>query len=51
MKGIQIARRIAKKAPLAAHISEEHAPGADVALEDEEAIQRVRKRRGTTPPP
>ena len=34
VKGIQIARRIARHEPLAAHITEEHAPGLDIAVDD-----------------
>lgn len=38
VKGIQIARKIATVAPLNAHITEEYAPGADVGIDDEDAI-------------
>ena len=37
VKGIQIARRIAQVEPLKSHITEEHAPGASVAMDDEQA--------------
>ncbi len=37
VKGIQVARRIAQHEPLKSHISEEHAPGDDVAFDDEAA--------------
>lgn len=37
VKGIQIARRIARLEPLKSHVTEEHAPGAEVALDDEAA--------------
>ena len=37
VKGIQIARMIARTEPLKSRITEEHAPGSDVAMEDEEA--------------
>jgi choline dehydrogenase len=35
VKGIQVARRIAQYEPLKSHISEEHAPGAGIAMDDE----------------
>jgi len=35
VKGIQIARKICQTEPLKAHITEEHAPGAGVAFDDE----------------
>lgn len=38
VRGVQVARKIAQHAPLAQHISEEHAPGAHVGENDEEAI-------------
>lgn len=34
VKGIQIARKIAKCAPLAQHITEEYSPGREVAMDD-----------------
>lgn len=37
VKGIQIARKIAQHSPLAEHITEEYAPGADVAMDDYDA--------------
>jgi len=37
VKGIQIARKIAQTEPLKSHITEEYAPGAHVALDDEDA--------------
>ena len=37
VKGIQIARKIAQTDPLKGHITEEHAPGAHVAFDDEQA--------------
>ncbi|MCH2066353.1 GMC family oxidoreductase [Shimia sp.] len=37
VKGIQIARKISQTAPLKSHVSEEHAPGPGVALDDEQA--------------
>lgn len=38
VRGIQIARRIAEFDPLKSHISEEHAPGAGIAKDDEAGI-------------
>lgn len=37
VKGIQIARQISATDPLKSHITEEHAPGAHVAFDDEQA--------------
>ena len=37
VKGIQIARKISQTNPLKSHITEEHAPGPGVALDDEQA--------------
>ncbi|MGR3714873.1 MAG: GMC family oxidoreductase [Shimia sp.] len=37
VKGIQVARKIAQAEPLASQITEEHAPGRDVAFDDEAA--------------
>ncbi|WP_435141810.1 GMC family oxidoreductase [Pseudopelagicola sp. nBUS_19] len=37
VRGIQVARRIAQYEPLKSHITEEYAPGENVALDDEEA--------------
>ncbi len=48
VKGIQIARRIARTDPLKSHITEEHAPGVDVALEDEEATLDWARRTAVT---
>ena len=48
VKGIQIARKIARHQPLAAHISEEHAPGPGVAEDDEDAILDWARRTATT---
>ena len=38
VRGVQVARKIAKHAPLAQHISEEFAPGNHVGEQDEDAI-------------
>lgn len=48
VKGIQIARKIAGHAPLKAHITEEHAPGPDVAMEDEAATLEWARRTAVT---
>jgi choline dehydrogenase len=48
VKGIQIARRISKHDPLQAHITEEHAPGPDIALDDEEATLDWARRTAVT---
>ena len=48
VKGIQIARKIAQFDPLKSHISEEHAPGADVAFDDEEATLDWARRTAVT---
>lgn len=48
VKGIQIARRIALTEPLKTHITEEHAPGADVAFDDEEATLDWARRTAVT---
>jgi len=48
VKGIQIARKIANTSPLRAHISEEHAPGAGVGENDEEAILNWARRTSAT---
>ena len=48
VKGIQIARKIAQTDPLKSHITEEHAPGAGVALEDEEATLDWARRTSVT---
>lgn len=36
VKGIQVARRIAQFEPLKSHVSEEHAPGDEIAIDDDE---------------
>ncbi|MEM6759509.1 MAG: GMC family oxidoreductase N-terminal domain-containing protein [Pseudomonadota bacterium] len=48
VKGIQIARRIAQHEPLKSHVTEEHAPGADVAMEDEDATLDWARRTAVT---
>ncbi len=48
VKGIQIARRIARTAPLKSHITEEHAPGSRVALEDETATLEWARKTSVT---
>lgn len=48
VKGIQIARKISRYEPLKSHISEEHAPGADVALDDDAAILDWARRTAVT---
>lgn len=48
VKGIQIARKIAAHAPLNAHVTEEHAPGPQVAADDEEAILDWARRTAVT---
>jgi choline dehydrogenase len=48
VKGIQIARRIATFEPVAQHILEEHAPGPDVGLDDEDAILDWARRTSVT---
>ena len=48
VKGIQIARQIAQTNPLKSHISEEHAPGADVGFDDEEATLDWARRTAVT---
>lgn len=48
VKGIQIARRIARFEPLTSHVTEEHAPGAGVALEDEAATLDWARRTAVT---
>ncbi|MEM1267340.1 MAG: GMC family oxidoreductase N-terminal domain-containing protein [Pseudomonadota bacterium] len=48
VKGIQVARRIAAHEPLRSQISEEHAPGADVAFDDEEATLDWARRTAVT---
>ena len=46
--GIKVARKIAKHQPLAAHISEEHAPGPDVGEDDDDAILDWARRTAVT---
>ena len=48
VKGIQIARQIANHAPLKDHISEEHAPGNDIAEDDVDAILDWARRTSVT---
>jgi len=48
IKGIQIARKIARTDPLKSHITEEHAPGADVAIDDEDATLDWARRTAVT---
>ena len=48
VKGIQIARKIAQTEPLKSHITEEHAPGAGVAFEDEDATLDWARRTSVT---
>lgn len=48
VRGIQIARDIARTEPLAQHITEEHAPGAHVAYDDKEATLDWARRTSVT---
>ena len=48
VKGIQIARKISRTEPLKSHITEEHAPGADVAFDDEDATLDWARRTAVT---
>lgn len=48
VKGIQIARKIAQYEPLKSHITEEHAPGQGVALDDDEATLDWARRTSVT---
>ncbi len=48
VRGIQVARQIAKHEPLKSHVTEEYAPGADVALDDEEATLDWARRTAVT---
>lgn len=48
VKGIQIARRISRTDPLRSHVTQEHAPGPGVALEDEEATLDWARRTSVT---
>ena len=48
MKGIQIARKISNTSPLKDHITEEHAPGSHVAMDDEDATLDWARRTSVT---
>ena len=48
VKGIQIARKIAEYEPLKSHVTEEFAPGSDVAFDDEEATLDWARRTAVT---
>jgi len=48
VKGIQIARRIAQAEPLKSYITEEHAPGAGVAMDDDVATLDWARRNSVT---
>lgn len=48
VKGIQIARKIARTEPLKSHVTEEHAPGPGVAFDDEEATLDWARRSSVT---
>lgn len=48
VKGIQIARKIAQTEPLKSHVTKEYAPGAEVALDDEEATLDWARRTSVT---
>ncbi len=48
VRGIQVARQIAKHEPLKSHVTEEYAPGADVALDDDEATLDWARRTAVT---
>ena len=48
VKGIQVARKIAQFEPLKGHITEEYAPGADVAYNDEDATLDWARRTAVT---
>ena len=48
VKGIQVARKIAQFEPLKSHITEEYAPGADVAYDDEEGTLDWARRTSVT---
>ncbi len=48
VKGIQVARRIAQFEPLKSHVTEEYAPGADVAYDDEDATLDWARRSAVT---
>lgn len=48
VKGIQVARKIARFEPLRSRITEEHAPGEGVAFDDEEATLEWARRTAVT---
>lgn len=48
VKGIQIARKIARFEPLKSHVTEEHAPGPGVGVDDEAAILDWARRTAVT---
>ncbi|MEM7177227.1 MAG: GMC family oxidoreductase N-terminal domain-containing protein [Pseudomonadota bacterium] len=48
VEGIKIARRIAKHAPLAAKVTDEHSPGGDIGDDDDEAILDWARNTATT---
>ena len=48
VRGIQVARRIAQFEPLKSHVTEEYAPGADVAYDDEDATLDWARRSAVT---
>ena len=48
VKGIQIARKIAQFEPLKSHVTEEHAPGPGVGVDDEAAILDWARRTAVT---
>ncbi|PSL21109.1 GMC family oxidoreductase [Shimia abyssi] len=48
VRGIQVARTIAQYEPLKSHVTEEYAPGVDVAFDDEEATLDWARRSAVT---
>ncbi|KAJ02632.1 GMC family oxidoreductase [Sulfitobacter mediterraneus] len=48
VKGIQIARKIAQFEPLKSHVTEEHAPGPGIGVDDEAAILDWARRTAVT---
>ena len=48
VKGIQVARRIAQAEPLRSYITEEHAPGANIAMDDDVATLDWARRTSVT---
>ncbi|MDU8945270.1 GMC family oxidoreductase [Ovoidimarina sediminis] len=48
VKGIQVARRIARFEPLKSHVTEEYAPGESVAFDDEQATLDWARRTAVT---